>query len=69
MKYEDMPLCSSPLNADEAIRLQQRLDLLLQFLRTPGDWGYKTKLGHLTQQLHGLKADVEKALDQAVNGG
>lgn len=40
------------LSASEASTLRLRIDDLLRFLGSPGDWGYGTKLGELTQILH-----------------
>lgn len=60
-KYNDMPLCGSPLSYDEAVRLEAELMLLLRYLGSPGDWGYETKLGQLTQVLHGLRAEIRQA--------
>lgn len=36
---------------DEAAILQMRVDDLVRMLGAPGDWGYGTKLGELTQIL------------------
>lgn len=63
--FNDLPLCSSPLSRDEVIRLEDNMMPLLRYLGSPGDWGYETKLGRLTQVLHGLRADIRKASLQA----
>ena len=63
--YSDMPLCSSPLSRDEAIRLHENMMPLLRFLGSPGDWGYETKLGRLTIALSNLRAEVAQARDAA----
>ena len=34
---------------------------LLRYLGSPGDWGYDTKLGRLTEVLHGLRAEILQA--------
>lgn len=60
-KYNDMPLCTSPLSYDEAVRLEAELMPLLRYLGSPGDWGYGTKLGRLTEMLHGLRAEIRQA--------
>jgi len=61
--YSDLPLCTSPLSRDEAIRLHENLTPLLRFLGAPGDWGYETKLGRLTIVLGNLRAEVSRARD------
>lgn len=59
--FNDLPLCSSALSRDEAIRLHENLMPLLRFLGSPGDWGYETKLGRLTIVLGNLRAEVARA--------
>ncbi|MGD9539069.1 MAG: hypothetical protein AB7P52_17690 [Alphaproteobacteria bacterium] len=49
------------LSEAEHHKLLDRLDLLLQFLGAPGDWGYGTELGALTLQL----IDVRRRLSAA----
>lgn len=61
-EFNALPLCSSPLSMDEAIRLHENMMPLLRFLGSPGDWGYQTKLGRLTIALSVLRSDVEKTL-------
>lgn len=60
-EYDSMPLCASPLSYDEAVRLEASLMPLLRYLAAPGDWGYGTKLGRLTEVLHGLRAGIRQA--------
>lgn len=60
-KYNDMPLCGSPLSYDEAVKFEANLMPLLRYLGSPGDWGYGTKLGRLTEVLHGLRAEIRQA--------
>ena len=59
--YNDMPLVAHPLNERERTTLVMRLDDLLKFLGAPGDWGYETKLGVMTQQLIALRRDIAKS--------
>ncbi|WP_213664277.1 hypothetical protein [Stutzerimonas stutzeri] len=63
--YNDLPLCISSLSDDEAIRLEAELLPLLRYLGSPGDWGYRTKLGRLTGVLHELVAEIRHAGKQA----
>jgi hypothetical protein len=60
-KYADMALCSSPLSYDEAVRMEAELMPLLRYLGSPGDWGYGTKLGRLTEVLHGLRGEIRQS--------
>lgn len=55
---KEMPLVAHPLNEGEKAKLLLRLDDLLKFLGSPGDWGYGTKLGALTQQLTILRREI-----------
>lgn len=64
---QKLPLCETPLSRDEAIRLEACLMPLVRFLNAPGDWGYETKLGRLTQELHGLRADIINAKNMAID--
>lgn len=61
----DVPLCSSPLNSEEALQLEINLMPLLRYLGSPGDWGYKTKLGILTIFLRELRAEIRQAAKSA----
>ena len=63
--YNDLPLCISSLSYDEAMRLEAELLPLLRYLGSPGDWGYRTKLGRLTEVLHDLVAETRQAGKQA----
>lgn len=65
--FNNLPLSSSPLSKEEVLRLEANLMPLLRYLGAPGDWGYETKLGRLTQVLHGLRSDIRKASLQAVD--
>lgn len=60
MKYEDMPLAASPLRRPHRDTLLLRLRDLLQFLSAPGDWGYQSKLGVMTQQLIALEREIQR---------
>ncbi len=59
------PLSSSPLSREEAARLLENLMPLLRYLGAPGDWGYKSRLGMLTQQLQELRSDIINAMAEA----
>jgi hypothetical protein len=41
----------SPLTDRERVTLGMRMDDLLKFLGAPGDWGYGTAMGDLTECL------------------
>lgn len=56
--YDELPLVAHPLNDAEKAKLLLRLDDLLKFLGSPGDWGYSTKLGVMTQTLTVLRREV-----------
>lgn len=56
--FKDLPLCSSPLSAEERIRLDENLKSLLGFLGSPGDLGYETQLGRLTIVLGDLRREI-----------
>lgn len=58
--FKVLPLCSSPLSPEEAIRLSENLKTLLRFLSAPGDWGHETKLGKLTIVLRDLLAELNQ---------
>lgn len=62
-KFNDLPLCGTPLSAREAVKLDTLLSDLQRFLGSPGDWGYNTKLGDLTQAVFAVRHDVQKALE------
>lgn len=64
--YNDMPLCTAPLNRDEAYQLDDAMMPLLRFLGSPGDWGYSTKLGCLAQMLHRLRKEILDAAGNAI---
>ncbi len=49
------------LRASEKQVLLLRLDDLLRFLGAPGDWGYGTQLGAMTQRLIRLRRDIAAA--------
>ena len=64
--YQDLPLSSSPLSHDEAVKIETLLDPLLRYLGSPGDWGYETKLGLMTLELKRLRSEIRS---QASNEG
>lgn len=57
----DIKLCACALSHSEKDKLLYRLDDLLRFLSSPGDWGYGTKLGTFTQQALAIRQDVRNA--------
>ena len=63
------PLSSSPLSRDEAARILEYMMPLLRYLGAPGDWGYQSRLGVLTQQLRELRADIINAVAAAPEEG
>lgn len=58
---KEIPLAACPLSYDETVKLEGNLMPLLRYLGSPGDWGYGTKLGRLTEVLHGLRAEIRQA--------
>ncbi len=56
--YDEMPLSESPLSIEERARWIAVLDPLLKYAGSPGDWGYQSKLGVLTQKLHQARAEI-----------
>lgn len=48
--FKNLP--ANELRSRERERIELRLDDLIRALGAPGDWGYGTKLGELTQILH-----------------
>lgn len=59
--YNDLPLSESPLCYEEAVNLEIEMRPLLRYLGAPGDWGYGSKLGRLTQALHALVPEIRAA--------
>ncbi|MCE7510281.1 hypothetical protein [Alloalcanivorax xenomutans] len=62
------PLCASPLTEREAQELEGQLSDLARFLGAPGDWGYGTKLGRFTQEVHRLLVDIRRGVVVADDG-
>lgn len=58
MDYKDMPLVASPLSEVDRAVLVWLVGHLADFLRAPGDWGYGTKLGHLTERLIEVRREL-----------
>lgn len=56
--YDEMPLSESPLSIEERARWIAVLDPLLKYAGSPGDWGYQSKLGVLTQKLLQARAEI-----------
>lgn len=59
-KDKPKPLCCSPLDLPEKLRLAEAMAPLIQFLGAPGDWGYGTRLADLTIYLKQLRHDLEQ---------
>ena len=64
-EFNEMPLSSSPLSMNEAIRIESEITTLLRYLGSPGDWGYKTKLGQFIEALYCLRTEVRIAAKNA----
>lgn len=56
--YDEMPLSEIPLSIEERARWIAVLDPLLKYAGSPGDWGYQSKLGVLTQKLLQARAEI-----------
>lgn len=54
-------LAASPLKRDEVIELERILMDLDRVLRTPGDWGYGTKLGRFTLEVKRILAALRSS--------
>ena len=52
---------NSNLNLREVHQLLSHIEALLHVLGSPGDWGYETKLGELTQILNVEQGELYKA--------
>lgn len=58
MDYKDLPLVAHPLTDVERAVLVRLVGHLVEFLRAPGDWGYESKLGVLTERLIELRLEL-----------
>ncbi len=58
MNYSEMPIAACPLSDVERGKLLAYLQMLLQFLGAPGDWGYESKLGQMTIRLTELQSEI-----------
>jgi len=56
--FDELPLAATALSIEERARWIAVLDPLLAFAGSPGDWGYQSKLGVLTQRLHQIRAEI-----------
>lgn len=56
--FDELPLAESALSIEERARWIAVLDPLLKYANSPGDWGYQSKLGVLTQKLHQVRAEI-----------
>ena len=57
-RYVDMPLVASQLSEVDRAVLIRLVGHLADFLRAPGDWGYGTKLGDLTDRLIAVRREL-----------
>lgn len=58
MDHKDKPLVASPLSDVDKAVLARLVGHLADFLRAPGDWGYGTKLGDLTERLIEVRREL-----------
>lgn len=63
MGVQHLPLCSHPLTRKEAETLLAQIGPMLRLLNAPGDWGYGTQLGNITQDLYTVRAEVQRVLN------
>lgn len=56
--FDELPLSTTSLSLEERARWIAVLDPLLKYANSPGDWGYQSKLGVLTQKLHQVRAEI-----------
>lgn len=62
--YSELPLSETPLSMEERVRWIGVLDPLLKYAGSPGDWGYGSKLGVMTQHLYRLRAEIMSQPEQ-----
>ena len=60
--FAGLPLAESALSHDECMRWLAVINPMLKYAGSPGDWGYESWLGRLTQHLYQLRAELERAL-------
>ena len=58
LAFAGLPLATSPLSLDERANWISALDPLLKYAGSPGDWGYRSKLGLLTQRLLQVRQEI-----------
>ena len=56
--YRAMPLSAGTLSDVDRAVLVRLVGHLADFLRAPGDWGYGTKLGDLTDRLLEVRREL-----------
>ena len=56
--FESLPLAECALSAEERASWVQAINALLKYAGAPGDWGYGSQLGILTQHLHRVRAEL-----------
>lgn len=56
--FDDLPLAECPLSIEERAKWINVLDPLLRYAGRPGDWGYGSKLGLLTQRLLQVRQEI-----------
>lgn len=54
----DKPLSSCPLDKNEKAKWLSKIDNILEYAGSPGDWGYKTKLGELVIKLKEIRQEI-----------
>ena len=59
MGVQHLPLCNHPLTRKEADTLLALIGPVLRYLNAPGDWGYGTQLGTITQDLYTVRAAIQ----------
>ena len=59
-----LPLTHHPLTQKEAEKLHAQICVLLRTLNAPGDWGYGTQLGQITQDLYVVRAEIQRVMER-----
>ena len=58
--FAQLPLAASPLSIEERAKWINVLDPLLKYAGSPGDWGYGSQLGLLTQRLLHVRQEIAR---------
>ncbi len=59
--FAQLPLATCSLSIEERVKWINVLDPLLKYAGSPGDWGYGSKLGLLTQRLQQVQQELYTA--------